>query len=114
MEWIIEPISEQPKRHIQRTDLSGDPAFVDLLARVREATQGAMAHQDLPFEKLVEEVNAARDLGPDAVVYIRITTSQQTAPPAEPSQPAEPALPAAPAAPPSATPPEAEPPAAGS
>jgi amino acid adenylation domain-containing protein len=46
-----------------RIDLSGNPMFVVLLKRVREACLDAFTHQDLPFEKVVEKVNPERDLG---------------------------------------------------
>ena len=50
------------------TDVSGDPTFLDLLKRVRSSALGAYAHQDLPFDKLVEELQPERRFGHNPIV----------------------------------------------
>jgi amino acid adenylation domain-containing protein len=56
-----------------RSDLSGDPTFLDLLGRVRETTIDAYAHQDLPFAKVIEALGVRLDPSRAPVFQVGLT-----------------------------------------
>jgi amino acid adenylation domain-containing protein len=73
------PVAGRPHRELERVvgsfvnmlpmraRLAGDPSFAELLARVRESTLEAYAHQEVPFEQMVADLNVPRDVSRSAV-----------------------------------------------
>ncbi|HMN80094.1 MAG TPA: amino acid adenylation domain-containing protein [Burkholderiaceae bacterium] len=63
---------------VLRTDLSGEPTFAELLARVRATCIDAQAHQDLPFDRLVAELSPEREIGRNPLYQVSFSFANQS------------------------------------
>ncbi|MFZ2177905.1 MAG: amino acid adenylation domain-containing protein, partial [Rhodococcus sp. (in: high G+C Gram-positive bacteria)] len=64
---------------VLRTDVSGNPTFDQLLARVRDTALAAFSHSDVPFESVVEKVNPARTLARNPLFQVMVGYHSRTA-----------------------------------
>jgi hypothetical protein len=58
---------------VLRTDFSGDPTFDEVILRVKSTVEGALTHQELPFEKLVEHINPPRRVNTTPLFQVKIS-----------------------------------------
>ena len=66
---------------VLRARLGGNPTFRELLARIRETTVGALAHQETPFEKVVEALAPQRDPGVNPLFQVNFRALSEPSPP---------------------------------